>query len=521
MKRAGSSCSDRTALFLWKFIANNNKTMARNKAAAALREKIGYGLGDMSSSMFWKIFSYYLPFFYSNVFGLSLAHAGTLMLVTKLYDAVSDPVMGLIADRTHTRWGKYRPYLLWIAVPFAIAGVLTFFTPQTDSYTFKHIYAYLTYILMMTVYTAINVPYGAMLGVVTDDSREKSVFSSFRMFFAFIGSFIAMGLFEPLLRLRGKMAGTLPEGWTIGDSSPMDWTVAMIIIGVCCAALFIASFAFTKENVREDHEVAGNDPIEEFALTREQVREDIESSGKSSSSILSDLKALVSNGPWWMLLGGGIAILLFNSIRGGAAAYYFADVLGTNSIFTLAAFLTAGEVAQLAGVCVTVPVSERIGKKNTFISVLIFITILSVLIMFLPETKGGMWALMIFQVLICIAIGINSPLLWSMFADVADYSEVKNGASSTGLIFSSSSMAQKFGAAFGSAIVLWVLMAFGYDNAKGAVQTPEALGTIKALISWIPALGSILGLAAMSFYPLTDRKMVEIHKELKEIRKQR
>lgn len=473
--------------------------MARNNAAAALREKIGYGLGDMSSSMFWKIFSYYLPFFYSNVFGLSLAHAGTLMLVTKLYDAVSDPVMGLIADRTHTRWGKYRPYLLWIAVPFAIAGVLTFFTPQTDSYTFKHIYAYLTYILMMTVYTAINVPYGAMLGVVTDDSREKSVFSSFRMFFAFIGSFIAMGLFEPLLRLRGKMAGTLPEKWTIGDSTPMDWTVAMIIIGVCCAVLFISSFALTRENVSEEPDA----------------------SGKSSSSILSDLKALVSNGPWWMLLGGGIAILLFNSIRGGAAAYYFADVLGTNSIFTLAAFLTAGEVAQLAGVCVTVPVSERIGKKNTFISVLIFITILSVLIMFLPETKGGMWALMIFQVLICIAIGINSPLLWSMFADVADYSEVKNGASSTGLIFSSSSMAQKFGAAFGSAIVLWVLMAFGYDNAKGAVQIPEALGTIKALISWIPALGSILGLAAMSFYPLTDRKMVEIHKELKEIRKQR
>ena len=149
---------------------------------AKLSEKIGYGFGDMSSSMFWKIFSYYLPFFYSNIFGLSLAHAGTLLLVTKLYDAISDPVMGLIADRTSTRWGKYRPYLLWIALPFAIAGILAFYTPQTDNNTFKHINAYVTYILMMTVYTAINVPYGAMLGVVTDDSREKSVFSSFRMF---------------------------------------------------------------------------------------------------------------------------------------------------------------------------------------------------------------------------------------------------------------------------------------------------------------------------------------------------
>lgn len=460
---------------------------------ASLREKIGYGFGDMSSSMFWKIFSYYLPFFYSNVFGLSLAHAGTLMLVTKLYDAISDPVMGIIADRTHTKWGKYRPYLLWIAIPFAIAGVLTFFTPQTDNYTFKHIYAYLTYILMMTVYTAINVPYGAMLGVMTDDSKEKSIFSSFRMFFAFIGSFIAMGSFEPLLRLRNKLAGVTADKWTIADSTPSDWTFAMIIIGCCCAVLFIAS----------------------FALTREHVKENPDAKKEGNSSISSDLKALVSNGPWWLLLGGGIAILLFNSLRGGAAAYYFADVLGTSSIFTLAAFLTAGEISQLVGVCVTVPVSEKIGKKATFLSVLTIITILSIIIMFLPETPGGMWALMELQILICIAIGINSPLLWSMFADVADYSELKNGSASTGLIFSSSSMAQKFGAAFGSAIVLWVLMAFGYDNAKDAVQTPEAISTIKALISWIPAIGSVLGLVAMVFYPLTDKKMDEIRTELK------
>ena len=216
---------------------------------AKLSEKIGYGFGDMSSSMFWKIFSYYLPFFYSNIFGLSLAHAGTLLLVTKLYDAISDPVMGLIADRTSTRWGKYRPYLLWIALPFAIAGILAFYTPQTDNYTFKHIYAYVTYILMMTVYTAINVPYGAMLGVVTDDSREKSVFSSFRMFFAFIGSFISMGIFEPLLRLRSSIMGTLPEKWTIADSAPLDWTIALTVIGTICAILFFLTFAMTREHV--------------------------------------------------------------------------------------------------------------------------------------------------------------------------------------------------------------------------------------------------------------------------------
>lgn len=469
-------------------------------AKAGLSEKIGYGFGDMSSSMFWKIFSYYLPFFYSNIFGLSLAHAGTLVLVTKLYDAVSDPVMGLIADRTNTRWGKYRPYLLWIAIPFAVAGILAFFTPQTDNYTFKHVYAYVTYILMMTVYTAINVPYGAMLGVMTDDSREKSVFSSFRMFFAFIGSFIAMGSFEPLLKLRQSILGTLPAEWTLADSTPADWTIAVSVIGIVCAVLFILSFVMTRERVTEAE------------MAKAPVRENSDETAKTS--VAEDLKALVANGPWWMLLGGGIAILLFNCVRGGAAAYYFADVLGTNAIFTLALFLTVGEISQLVGVVVTVPVSEKIGKKATFLLVLVAVTVLSIIVAFLPETPAGMWALLVSQILICIAIGINSPLLWSMFADVADYSELKNGRASTGLIFSSSSMAQKFGAAFGSAIVLWVLMAFGYDNAKGAVQTPEALATIKALISWIPAIGSAAGIAIMLGYPLTDKKMSEIRQEL-------
>lgn len=466
---------------------------------AKLSEKIGYGFGDMSSSMFWKIFSYYLPFFYSNIFGLSLAHAGTLLLVTKLYDAISDPVMGLIADRTSTRWGKYRPYLLWIALPFAIAGILAFYTPQTDNYTFKHIYAYVTYILMMTVYTAINVPYGAMLGVVTDDSREKSVFSSFRMFFAFIGSFISMGIFEPLLRLRSSIMGTLPEKWTIADSAPLDWTIALTVIGTICAILFFLTFSMTREHVTES----------------EMAKAEVTHKEEKKNSIMEDLKALFCNAPWWLLLGGGISLLLFNCIRGGAAAYYFADVLGVKAIYTLAIFLTVGEISQLVGVVVTVPISEKIGKKATFIAVLVAITIFAAAVALLPETPAGMWMLMAAQILICIAIGISSPLLWSMFADVADYSEYKNGSASTGLIFSSSSMAQKFGAAFGSAIVLWVLMAFGYDNAKDAVQTPEALATIKALISWIPAVGSAVGVLIMAFYPLTDRKMSEIREGLK------
>ena len=171
---------------------------------ATLKEKIGYGFGDMSSSMFWKIFSYYLPFFYSNIFGLSLADAGLLMLVTRIWDAVSDPMMGVIADRTHTRWGKYRPYLLWIAAPFAIAGILLFTTPDMGT-TGKLVWAYVTYILMMTVYTAINVPYGAMLGVMTDDSNTKTVFSSYRMFFAYDRRIVQHAVNKTVARVHQSM----------------------------------------------------------------------------------------------------------------------------------------------------------------------------------------------------------------------------------------------------------------------------------------------------------------------------
>lgn len=449
---------------------------------ATLSEKIGYGFGDMSSSMFWKIFSYYLPFFYSNVFGLSLGHAGTLLLITKLYDAFSDPVMGMIADRTKTRWGRYRPYLLWCAIPFALAGVLTFTTPD-GSYAFKHAYAYISYIIMMTAYTAINVPYGAMLGVLTPDSREKTVFSSFRMFFAYAGSFIALAIFEPLQNFFLSLGD--------GMSTSSCWQYSMIVVGTICAVLFVLCFLLTKERV---------------VLP--------ESGNGGSSSILKDFRSLVTNGPWWILLVAAIGILLFNSIRGGAAAYYFKDVLGGNAIFTCGIFLAVGEVANMAGVALAVPFSDRVGKKSAYIISLIAAAVMSIFILFIPATPAGMWTLLGLQILISIATGVTLPLLWSMFADVADYSELKNGNASTGLIFSSSSMAQKFGGAFGSALILWVLAAYGYDTSETAVQTASAVNGLKAMMSYIPSAGALLAAAIVAFYPLTVKKMTEISSAL-------
>ena len=466
---------------------------------AKLSEKIGYGFGDMSSSMFWKIFSYYLPIFYSDVFGLKPQHAAFLLLITKLYDAISDPVMGMIADRTHTKWGKYRPYLLWIAIPFAVIGIMSFYTPDAG-YTFKHIYAYVTYILMMTVYTAINVPYGAMLGVVSESSKEKSVFSSYRMFFAYIGSFIAMAIFavfeKSIVGTVRIVDGVEKVAKGVGDAAPMQWTAVVSIVAVICAVLFLLCFLFTRENVKTVNEE------------------------KRPSSIKKDLKALASNKPWWLLLGGGIGLLLFGSIRGGAAAYYFSNILGTDAILTCAIFLFIGEIAQMAGVPLAVPVSDKIGKKSTFLYVLLFIALLSCLILFLPQNKTGFWMLLVIQILICIAIGIVSPLLWSMFADVADYSELKNGSASTGLIFSSSSMTQKFGGALGAFMLMQVLALSGYSK-DVPVQSNTTLEAIKALMSYIPAIGALLGAACLTLCPLTTATMKSIQSQLEKKRGQK
>ena len=450
-------------------------------AKAKLSEKIGYGFGDFASSMFWKIFSYYLPIFYSDVFGLKPVHAATLLLVTKLYDAVSDPLMGIIADRTNSKWGKYRPYLLWIAIPFALIGIASFYVPDS-TYTFKHIYAYVMYILMMTVYTAINVPYGAMLGVVTDDSREKSVFSSFRMFFAYIGSFVAMGIFwifEKIVIGQG--------GRGVGDATPGQWTITVAIVAALCAVLFLLSFFMTREHVKIEKKETG-------------------------SSIGKDLKSLVSNRPWWLLLGAAIGQLLCGSIRGGAAAYYFANILGADIWLTCAVYLTIGEIGQMVGVTFAVPLSERYGKRNTFIGSLVAVIIC--LIWFIPvASASGLWMLIGLQVLVSLAFGVAAPLTWSMFADVADYSELRNGNSSTGLIFSSSSMAQKFGGAIGGWLLLTLLGIFGY-NKDLAVQAPETLGAIKAVMSWVPAIGALISIGFLTLYPLTSAKMKEIQEKL-------
>ena len=335
----------------------DTKTTAALKAP--LSRKIGYGFGDMSSSMFWKIFTAYLPFFYSTIFGLSLVDATFLMLVTRVWDAVSDPMMGIIADRTQTKWGKYRPYLLWIALPFAVIGVLLFTTPELG-YTGKRIWAYVTYILMMTVYTAINVPYGAMLGVMTADSDEKTVFSSFRMFFAYAGSFVVLAGWEPLCKMFNRL-----QGIESSVNDPSSWQYAMIVVATCCLLLFLLCFKMTRETVK---------------------------SMPKESSVGSDLKTLFRNAPWWILLGGVLFFNLFSAARYTAGPFFFASVIGdgaqlkifsTEFLFYAGIFFAVGEISNMVGVSMTPFITSKLGKKSTFMYSLVLLIVLSCLFFFL------------------------------------------------------------------------------------------------------------------------------------------
>lgn len=454
-----------------------------------LREKIGYGFGDMASSMFWKLFGSYLMIFYTDVFGLSAAVVGTMFLVTRIWDSVFDPIVGVIADRTESRWGKFRPYLLFLAVPFALIGILTFTTPDF-SFTGKLVYAYITYSLMMMVYSAINVPYASLLGVMSPDPKERNTLSTYRMTFAYIGSFIALLLFMPMVNVFSE-----------GHSEQHGWMMSVIVIAVMCAVLFFGCFALTRERVR---------PIKE-----------------TRTSLKDDLSDLLHNRPWWILLGSGVAALVFNSIRDGATVYYFKyfiveEEFSTVSLFGVSfvlsgLYLAVGQAANIIGVIMAAPLSNRFGKKKTYMAAMIIATVLSVI--FYWFDKDDLAMIFIFQVLISICAGSIFPLLWSMYADCADYSELRTGNRATGLIFSSSSMSQKFGWAIGSAVTGWLLAYFGFQ--ANAVQSAEAINGIKMFLSFLPAVGTVLSVLFISMYPLSEKRVREISVELERKRKEK
>ncbi|MCM0668248.1 MFS transporter [Flavobacterium tyrosinilyticum] len=450
----------------------------------SLKEKIGYGLGDAASSMFWKIFSMYLLFFYTDVFGLAPAVVGTMFLITRIWDSCFDPIVGILADRTKSKWGKFRPYLLWVAIPFAVIGVLTFYTPDFDEKG-KIIYAYVTYSLMMMIYSLINVPYASLLGVMSSDRKERNTLSSYRMVFAFGGSLLALWLIEPLVNYFG---GNL--------NSKTGWLATIAVFGLITTVFFWACFAFTKERIK---------PIAD-----------------EQNNLKEDLKDLWKNKPWWILLGAGIGALVFNSIRDGAAVYYFKYYVSSSVNFDFSLFgtdfhmtptsiyLVLGQAANIIGVIIATPIANKIGKKKTFFGAMALAAILSLI--FYLFGKEDVFLIMSFQVLISICAGCIFPLIWSMYADSADYSEWKQGRRATGLVFSASSMSQKFGWTIGGAGAGWLLGYFGFQ--ANVEQTETAQNGIQLMLSILPAIAAAISVAFIAFYPLSEEKLQIIEQDL-------
>lgn len=454
----------------------------------SLKEKIGYGLGDAASSMFWKIFSMYLMFFYTDVFGLAPAVVGTMFLVTRIWDSCFDPIVGIIADRTKTRWGKFRPYLFWVAIPFAVIGIMTFYVPDFDEKG-KIIYAYITYSLMMMVYSLINVPYASLLGVMSSDRKIRTTLSSYRMVFAFGGSLLALWLLEPLVLYFG------------GDlNSKTGWLNTIIIFGIITTLFFWGCFYFTKERVQ---------PIAD-----------------EKANLKEDLNDLLKNKPWWILLGAGIGALIFNSIRDGAAVYYFKyyvsntvnysfNVFGESFTMTpTSLYLVLGQAANIIGVILATPIANKIGKKNTFFGAMALAAILSVIFYFFG--KDDVLLIMLFQILISICAGCIFPLIWSMYADSADYSEWKQGRRATGLVFSASSMSQKFGWTIGGAATGWLLGYYGFQ--ANMEQSAVTQNGIQLMLSILPAAAAVISVMFILFYPLTEEKLQTIEQDLNDKR---
>lgn len=444
---------------------------------ASLKEKIGYALGDAAAGgITWKVMSIAFPLFFTNVFGLTVADTATLMLVARMFDVVTDPLMGALADRTRSRWGTYRPWLIYGALPLGIIFALLLYTPEFGPVG-KRIYAYTLYLLMMAVYTAVNVPYGSLLGVMTDDDNEKNEFSSYRMVGAYAMGFITLLSFPYLQKM-------------VGGSEAHQYAVVGALLGLLAAAMTLACGLLTKERLK---------PV------------------RAEKFSFRPFVDLFKNKPWMYLTLIGICTNFFNGFRYAVAGYLITyclhgDVTVSGLIINYTVFMTFGEVTCMIFGGLSPKFTRCIGsKRKAFVAAAVICIVFSIAFFFVPMDPAYIWVMVALVILTSIGVGFYSPLLWSMYADVADYATEKNGTSSTGLIFSSGTMAQKFGTAISGSLVALLLGVAGFISGTNP-ETGETVITITdeesvrnmvwALFSIIPAFIVMIMLFLLYKYPI-------------------
>lgn len=437
----------------------------------AWTEKIGYASGDFASCLYFGIFMNFLAYYYTDIFGIGAAAAGAMVLITRTWDWINDPIMGIIADRTNTRMGKFRPWLLWMAGPYAILGILTFTTFDLSA-TGKLVYAYITYTLLTMVYTAINIPYSALMGVMTAKSSERTVLASFRFIGAFAGTLLVNGTMLFLISFLGR-----------GNDS-LGFTLTVTVYALMASGLFVLTFFATKERVK---------PPE-----------------TQRSSIRSDLKALIRNGPWLIMICVSVLTILWIAIRGGATIHFFKYASGNEHWGSL--FLTISSAVQIAGVILTKQIVAFLGgKKRAYIIINFVSGILIALFYYIDPSNIAL--IMAHQLLSSFISAPLMPMFWSMIADTADYGAWKLGQRSTGLLFSAGTFSQKIGWSIGPAISLWLMGYFGF--VANVEQSAETIHGLRLIMSWIPAFFAFATGLCVLLYKIDNKMEAQMEREMK------
>jgi len=504
--------------------------MSSSFAKIGLQEKIGYGMGDAAFNFVWMTFIYFGMFYYTDVFGIAPETVGLLFLITRLWDVVNDPIMGMVADKTETKWGKFRPYLLFGALPLGIFATLCFTTPDLSENS-KVIYAFITYFLVGMVYTAVNIPYSSMLGVITADRNERTGLSSARLIGAFTAGLIVQFFTQDLVKLFGQ-----------GDTQ-LGYQLTMGLYSFILVVLIMLCFSWTKERHRPPTEQQSDIGlgitiiillflafilpfilIWKSGLSFGQLKASYKTAVCAYYPILisflvaaykvnrdkvpPDLRALMENVPFWVLFFVGIFTLSWVSIRGASMMYYFKYFLQNEDIAKY--FMGFFTICNIAGAALTQWICKFWDKKVVYIALMLLNAVTIALVYFLPAENMVLFGILHFSN--GLLAGPITVIVFSMYADIVDHTKAKTGQRIDGLIFSGASFSQKMGWTVGGAGAGFILAFFNYE--ANVDQTQESIEGIRLMFTFIPAALSVLAAMAMLGYQLTESKMTEVQAKI-------
>lgn len=485
-----------------------------------IKEKIGYALGDTAANFVWRAVIVFLPFFLTDAAGIGPAAVGVLLLVCRVWDGVTDLAMGAVADRTETRWGKFRPWILWTAVPFGVFGILTFTAPDFGP-TGRLVYAYATYSALIVLYTMNNVPYNSLMGVMSSSPAERGSISSYRFFFAFLGGLFLQGFTPSLLLAINEPAEVYQRAVSASEAGGLSVFAA--------GYYYLLSGIGTFFNTSFWHNLYGDGPafpytasmtffsaiavllfVITFATTRERIRPLVD----QQSTFRQDLNDLVRNGPWLVLFVIGILFVTFTTLKNGVIMYYFTYYVGSTELAGL--FMVIGLLGAMIGSAMTGMLVRRIGKRRLMIYAIV-VGVVSSLLLYLPG-PDDIVPMFVFSTITEFTTGPMVTLFFAMLADAADYSEWRTNRRATGLFYSAGTVAMKFGSGVGGALTGLLLGAFGYvavtQGQAAVAQTESAIHGIRLLISVLPAVVGALMLGSFLLYKLDEKTLNQIEADL-------